>query len=234
MKQVEVSRELLIGLVAACAAALLALAFMLGRASGGSRSTIPAPAGQAPLSPPPADPLAAQPGDPQAAPPAEPQAAQPAEPAPAPAPTAPAVQAAPRAATPAKAAGPGAAVASYFHALERIQPGQLSGDPEAMAKGVLAGLVKGDTSGIDGMIQQSEAARASLDALTPPAPCAAYHQESLAALDDSLGMLRSLRTAIQAGSMPADFAAQAELLRTRTEKLQKMEKDLRARYRLAP
>jgi len=222
MKQVQVSRELLIGLVAACAAALLALAFMLGRASGGARSSLPAPAAPGPA--------AASP------PPAEPQAAPPEEPASAPEPMPPAAAAplAPRPAPPAKAADPvRAGVASYFQAIERIQPGQMGGDPETMAKGVLEALVKGDSSGIDGMIRQSEAARASLGALSPPAPCAAYHHESLAALDDSLGILRSLRTGLQAGSLPADFATQAELLRTRTEKLQKEEKGLRERYGLA-
>jgi hypothetical protein len=222
MKQVEVSRKLLIGLVAACAAAFLALAYMLGRASAGSRSALAAPAAQAPVSPPSA----------------EPQAAPPAEPASAPGPMPPApLQAAPQAPRPAaasKGADPvGAGVASYFQALEQIQPGQMSGDPEGMAKGVLEGVVKGDTSGIDGMIQQSEAARAKLGALTPPAPCVAFHHESLAALDDSLGILRSLRTGLQAGSLPAEFATQAEGLRTRTERLQKEEKALREKYQLA-
>jgi hypothetical protein len=220
MKQVVVSRELLIGLGAGCAAALLALAFMLGRASGGSRSSLPAPAAQAPVSPPPAEP--------QAAPPAEPAAP------PEPMPTAAPAPQAPRPAAPSKVAGPEAGVASYFQAVERIQPGQMGGNPEAMAKGVLEGLVKGDASGIDDMIRQSEAARASLGALSPPAPCAAFHRDSLAALDDSLGVLRSLRTAMQAGSMPADFATRAELLRTHTEKLQKEEKALRERYGLVP
>lgn len=222
MKRVEVSRELLIGLVAACATALLALAFMLGRASGGARSTLPAPAAQALVSPPLAEPQAAPPAEPASAPEPmppialSPQASRPATPA-----------------TPAKAADPiRAGVAGYFQAIERIQPGQLSGDPETMAKGVLEGVVKGDTSGIDGMILQSEAARASLGALTPPAPCAAFHHESLAALDESLGILRSLRTALQAGSLPADFAPQAELLRIRTEKLQREEKTLRDKYGL--
>ncbi len=220
MKQVEVSRKLLIGLVATCATALLALAYMLGRASGVSRSA--APAAQAPVSPPPAEPQAAPPADPASAP-------EPMPPAP--------LQAAPQAPRPAAASKEAvpvnAGVASYFRALEQIQPGQMSGDPEGMAKGVLEGVVKGDTSGIDGMIQQSEAARARLGALTPPAPCVAFHQDSLAALDDSLGILRTLRTALQAGSLPAEFATQAEHLRTQTERLQNEEKALREKYQLA-
>ncbi|MDR3670114.1 MAG: hypothetical protein P4L36_04680, partial [Holophaga sp.] len=126
------------------------------------------------------------------------------------------------------------AVAAYFHAMDQIQPGQLSGDPEALARGILEGLVKGDATGFDGMIRQTEEARASLAALTPPAPCAGYHQESLAMLGDSLAMLRTIKGSVQGGSgVPtADFTAQASRLRTRAEALQTQEQQLRRRFGL--
>jgi hypothetical protein len=128
------------------------------------------------------------------------------------------------------------AVASYFQAIDRIQPGQLGADPEAMAKGIIEGLGKGDTSGIDGMIRQSEAVRAKLAALATPAPCVAHHQESLGALDDSLRILQTVRTSMLTSSpnaLPVDFAGQATQLRERAEKLQQEEKALRERYGLA-
>jgi hypothetical protein len=126
------------------------------------------------------------------------------------------------------------AVAAYFLAMDRIQPGQLSGDPEALARGILEGLVKGDATGFDGMIRQTEEARASLAALTPPAPCAGYHQESLAMLTDSLAMLRTIKGSVQgaSGAPAADFTAQASRLRVRAEALQAEEQQLRRRFGL--
>src|ERR1035438_9880374 len=47
------------------------------------------------------------------------------------------------------------------------------------------------------MIQETEAAKESLAALTPPASCAAHHRESLGSLDDALEILRSLKTAME-------------------------------------
>ena len=233
MTRIEVNRNLLIGLAAAATAAVLGLAFVLGRASAG-RALPATPA--APSSAHPAAPVAASaPADPAL--PASPEAPLPLPPpvrAPQEAPARPALPAAAPAVVPADSAR--AAVAAYFQAVGRIQPGQMGGDPQAMAQGVLDGLLKGDSTGLDGMIRKSEAARASLAALVAPAPCAAYHQASLAALDGSLGLLRSLRSAAQAGNssaLPADFAARAESLRSGAEHLQGQEKQLRERYGLA-
>ena len=225
MKKVEVSRGLLIGLVATCAAAVLAMAFLLGRESSRPR---PVPALAAPA-----------PDLPATAPPADPAGPEPAPFLPAPAGETPR----PRPVPPAATVPPGAAVdpvrtavASYFQAIDRIQPGQLGADPEAMAKGIIEGLGKGDTSGIDGMIRQSETVRAKLAALATPAPCVAHHQESLGALDDSLKILQSVRNSMLTSSpsaLPQDFASQANQLRERAEKLQQEEKTLRERYGLA-
>jgi len=47
------------------------------------------------------------------------------------------------------------------------------------------------------MIRETEAAKESLAALTPPASCAAHHRGSLGSLDDALEILRSLKTAME-------------------------------------
>ena len=65
------------------------------------------------------------------------------------------------------------------------------------ASGMAAALAKGDTSGLDRMNQETEAAKESLAALTPPASCAAHHRGSLGSLDDALEILRSLKTAME-------------------------------------
>jgi hypothetical protein len=215
MAKVEVSRGLLVGLGAALAAVTLALAFVLGRTTA---HPAPAPAA-GPVQPSPVAQPAADP-PPREAPVSMPAAGP---------------QLAPQLPVPARP-GPDPqreAVAAYFRAVDQIQPGQMGGDPEAMARGILGGLVKGDSTGFDGMIRQAEEARDRLAALTPPAPCAGYHQESLAMLADSLGMLRSIKGSLQGSGAPAaDFTAQANRLRTRAEALQAQEQQLRRRYGL--
>jgi hypothetical protein len=122
-------------------------------------------------------------------------------------------------------------VAAYFRALDRVQPGPLSGDPEALARGLVEALFKGDPSGFDGMLRQAESSRAALAAVDPPAPCAAFHQESLAFLDDSLALLRSIRESLTVpGASAPDVAAQATGLQARAGQLQREEKELRQRY----
>jgi len=227
MGQVLVSRGLVAGLAGTAGAAVLALVFLLGRASA------PAPRGLAPSPPAPA-----------AAPAAEAPAQVPATTeAPAPEPAAPpAPPAAPaalrpvvRPAVPPPAAGSSerAAVQAYFAAVERIQPAQ-SGDPDAVAQQLVGGLAKGDSSGLDGMFQQAQATRARLAAITPPAPCAAFHRESLAVLDGGLEMMQSLKQSLassgQGGSALQDLSARANELKARSEALQAQEKALRQRY----
>jgi hypothetical protein len=129
-----------------------------------------------------------------------------------------------------------AAVAAYFDAVDHLQPGKMSGDAEGTAREMAAALAKGDTSDLDGMIRETEAARERLVALTPPTPCIAHYRESLGSLDDALGMLRSLKTAMgspdPAGQL-TEVASRAGALRSRSEALQKEDLALRLLYGLA-
>ena len=96
-------------------------------------------------------------------------------------------------------------------------------------------LAKGDTSGLDRMIRDTEAARQKLAALVPPSSCAAHYRESLGSLDDALSMLRSLKAAVESPEPAAGLAAvgtQAGALRTRSEALQREEAALRQRFGL--
>jgi hypothetical protein len=126
-------------------------------------------------------------------------------------------------------------VAAYFDAIDHIQPGQMSGDPESMAQGIMGGLAKGDSSAFEGMIQQAESARAHLASILPPQPCATYHRESLASLDAGLALMRSLKAAMasQSGDVQlSPLASQADSLRKRSEELQREEQALRRLYRV--
>ncbi len=219
MAKVEVPKGILIALGSALAAALLALVFLLGRESGrrGAMgnltpmaqpgSALPVSAG-ARLNPAPVAPSLSPAPAPLVAPgPAEPQDPQ------------------------------RPAVAAYFAALDRIAPGQLAGDPQTLAQEMVAGLAKGDTSGFDRLAGQAVEARRKVAALVPPASCAAFHQESLALLDENLGMLKSVQRALEGadaeGSL-ASMVAHAQALQARSDALQRADKALRQRYGLLP
>jgi hypothetical protein len=125
-----------------------------------------------------------------------------------------------------------AAVVAYFKAVEAIQP-ESSGDPETVAGQIAVGLGKGDTSGIDAMMQQAKDSRSRLAALTPPQPCAAYHRELLASLDGGLDMMQTLKQ-MMASPNPAqqapDITSRANAMKARSDSLRNQEQDLKQRY----
>ena len=228
--RVQIPKGLLIGLVAVAGAAVLGLVFLLGRETGRS--------GPAPAAPPSPAPMAAA-ADAPAPAVAVPEPA-PALPSPEPAPVAtPApLPPPPSSAKPAPAADADqqtrAAVTAYFKAVDALQP-QSGGDPQQVAEEVVGGLGKGDTSGVDNMVQQAQATRDRLAAITPPQPCAAYHQALLASLDDGLDMLRAIRRMVTGGdpnaaSSAQTLAARANDMKTRSDALRAQEQALRKRY----
>ncbi|MEO8585554.1 MAG: hypothetical protein ABI584_05295 [Acidobacteriota bacterium] len=234
MEKVSVSRGFLIGVVGVAAAALLALAFALGRESGtGSvaapstriqRIAPPAPRAQDVSPPPPTsstrimDRLEAWVAGPAPSGPVQGAATQTAA-----------------SQVPPALDGERAAVAAYFDAVERIQAGAANGDPNGIAQEMAAALANGDTSALDKMIRETEAAKTRLAAIPPPAPCAAHYRESVGSLDDALEVLRSLKAAMESSEPVAQLAnvtTRATALRSRAEALQKEELALRERYGL--
>ena len=126
-------------------------------------------------------------------------------------------------------------MAAYLAATDRIQEGKMRGDAEGMATELASALAHGDTSGLDRLIRETEDAKGQLALLSPPAPCALHHRESLASLDDALDLLRSLKAAVgtsdPAGPMAA-ISARGAALRSRAETLEREERALRLRYGL--
>jgi hypothetical protein len=123
-------------------------------------------------------------------------------------------------------------VAAYFHTVESLQP-ETGGNPEAAALQATLGLGSGDTSGIDGLIRQALDTRNRLAALAPPQPCAAYHQELLASLDEGLGLMRAIKqmvTSTDPTAQAAQLTDRANALKARSETLKSMEKSLKQRY----
>ena len=127
------------------------------------------------------------------------------------------------------------AVAAYLDAVDRAQPGATGASPEGIANELAAALANGDTSGLDGMIRDTEGTRERLAGLRPPAACAAHQRESLGSLDDALEVLRSLKAAMESPEPAAGLAgvaSRATALRSRAEALQREETALRERYGL--
>ena len=242
MGNVSVNKGLLIGVVAVAAASLLALAYQLGRASGSGEVSAP-PTRIERIAPRPQEEPVRLPA-PAAASIAEHADTRPVS---GPAPPTSAQGAAPQAAAgqvPAPiesergSAGSDpmrASVAAYFDAVDHIQQGAMSGEADGIAHEMAAALASGDTSSLDKMIRQTEAAKASLAAVTPPAPCATHHRESLGSLDEALEVLRSLKAAMESSEPAAQLSrvsGRATELRSRADALQKEELALRQRYGL--
>lgn len=238
MTDVRVSKGFLITIGVVAGGSLLALAFVLGRESG-SGSALPPPAKIERVAPRVRDepvPLptpASAPGTSHAE---APPAFVPVSPAAAPG-TAAAPSAAPfgSAWSDAGSDDARASVAAYFDTVERVQAGSVSGEAESIAREIASALASGDASGVDKLIGETEAAKAGLAAVAPPAPCAAHHREAVASLDDALDVLRALKTAMASSdpvaALPA-VMAKGQALRTRADFLQKEEQALRERYGL--
>jgi len=224
VERVSVNRSLLIGVVVVAVVSLLALAFLLGRTSESGSPSGPLKGREYPgaaVAPPISGPRAPD------QPPSRPSITGPASTGPAPAPAAGERESQ-------GSASARATVAAYLDAVEHIQAGKL-GEAAGVANEMAAALAKGDTSGLDGMIREAEAARGSLGSLAPPPSCAAHYRESLGSLDDALEILRSLKTAMESPEPAAQLpgiATRAAALRSRAEALQKEEVALRQRYGL--
>lgn len=242
MATVNVDRRLLWTLAGVAGLSLLAVAYLLGRASGTER-TEPRSEGAAPafapvlagtganvvMTPAPTSPSA----DPAIAelpfssaehssPDALPESRSPFLPTPDPEPGL----------TPPPEDPERAAVAAYLDAVDAIQASGLAGSPESAANEMAVALARGDASGLDGLVREAEEARRRLLAISPPAACAAHHRETVASFDDALGMLRALKAATgstDAATALADVAARATALKARAESLKVEEEALRRR-----
>lgn len=252
MEEVRVKRSLLIGLVAVAGVALLAVAFLLGRTSGsghpegipsqGPATVVSGPEARPAEGPPlsripgefPAASVATAPLSPESAPFHSEDRTGSSGGAPTPALLA--VGAPTTPGDPAAATDPvAAAVAKYLADVDRIQPANLNGSPESVAAEMAGALARGDTSGLDAMIRQTEAAKERLAAVRPPAPCTVHYEKSLESLDDAMGMLRALKSSMQSPDPVAGLAAvsaRANILQARAEALQSEDRALRQRFGL--
>jgi hypothetical protein len=134
-------------------------------------------------------------------------------------------------ANPAPRASNAAAIRDYFIRMQSIQAVGLTGDSNDVADQLLAGAMKGDSSGLDQVVKSLSDGIDKTKAIQPPPECAAYHQSMIALLTDSIGLVRSLKGALQSGdpSSIASLAMTGNSLKSRTDALEADGKAIRAR-----
>jgi hypothetical protein len=93
-----------------------------------------------------------------------------------------------------------AEVAAYFAATDVLMSAaKENGDPETMARKILAQAAAGDTSGLDEMIAKQRDLAARLGAVRAPAPCADHLRRSVELIERSARFLGTARDAIATG-----------------------------------
>lgn len=234
MEKVTVTKPILIGLVAALAASLSGVAFLLGRES--TRGEAARVSTMAPRTAAVAPPIA-PPGF------APPPVAVDAPAAPTPAPPVPPLRSAPSAAPPTVAGPPpGAtidpelqrAIVEYFARVDRLQQGPATDNSEAFAGQLMKAALDGDTSGFERFLHDAELSQSQLKAIAAPAPCRAYHQSALGLMAESIGMLRAIRSSLSTGDTTAlaGVGAGAGQLQSRLQALEAEKKAILTAYRL--
>jgi pyruvate/2-oxoglutarate dehydrogenase complex dihydrolipoamide acyltransferase (E2) component len=203
------SRRLVIALVAALGVCLLIIGIFIGRESARPDATPPPIAQPAPQKPLP----------PIFEPPATPPAATATAPT---APSAPSVDPEEK-----------RRVAQYFRDVDRLQNVDVD-DPQASAQALIDSAGSGDNSGLQKLVAQARAAEQQARALTPPAPCAAYHKKLVALLAESREMIQKLAAGFAGGSLDAlpSLMTRANSEKARQESLARDEAALKRRYGL--
>lgn len=235
--------------------ALLALAFLLGRMSSQqpaalaatatppvraeTPTSLPLQVGQVPppsrpevpSAPPPApaaSPASASvaPAAPPPAPPPAPLASPPAVPPVVPAPAAP-----PAAPSPVPKAADAPELRRYFEQIDRVLAHTAGmGDANQHATELLQQSMNGDSSGFDRLQSETRQALGALRQIRPPSRCGDYHRLLLHQLEESLTLVKELRSASSSldTSGLQSLAARGHTLQAEADRLKELETRLRA------
>ena len=115
--------------------------------------------------------------------------------------------------------------------MQSIQAVGLGGDSNEVADQLLAGAMKGDSSGLDNVVHSLTEGIDKTKAIQPPPECVAYHTGMLALLNDSIGLVRQLKSALQSGdpNAIASLAMTGTSLKSRTDALEAEGKAIRSK-----
>jgi hypothetical protein len=126
------------------------------------------------------------------------------------------------------------AVASYFRDVDRLQNIDVD-NPEAAATSLIGAATSGDTSGLRQLVSQARDTEQKVRAITPPPPCAQYHERLLSLHAESRSMLQRLEQGLgggDLGSLPA-LLSQANAAKSRSEALASEAREIKRRYGVA-
>lgn len=133
----------------------------------------------------------------------------------------------PPSATPTPAAGaPGHEITDYFIQMDVIRSQSGAGDPNAFAMDLIKAAMGGSTAGFDQLIDDTSRMEAAARQVTPPPDCEAFHQENLAALAESREVLSDMKAALERGDIGelTTIARRAGSLQARAQALQETRK----------
>lgn len=235
--EVKINKNVLLGILAALLAALLLIAFLLGRES--KKETLPVqeqnftatapPAEVREVFPPPVQSFSAPSSSPAFFPqsrqtPQMPQALQSSPPPP------------PAGPTPfnAPAIAKQETARNYFQQMDDIGSSEeMSGNLNEMASIMVQGAFKGDFSSIDDLIARCRRLQGQVQALVVPPPCTEFHRKTLGVLDASCQLYVELKTLIQKGDLSglSRLTAQANSLKGAAKELENMQKEILSRYK---
>ncbi len=232
---VEVPRRTFVLLVGALVIALAGVAFFIGRESAErTPADTSAPSGQSP----------AGPSGVSAAPSAERRSPEPRPAVPLtdsrpggsiPAETGPSLVPAQPAAPPlAQPQNPERdAVARYFQEIDALQAGgAFSSDPQTFAMTLIGQSAQGDWRSFDAMARDQRLLVERAGRVTVPSACQSYHTRSLALMRESMALLESIKSGMQAGNTSAltTLSARAQKLQTEAADLQALGESIKRQY----
>lgn len=113
-----------------------------------------------------------------------------------------------------------AQVAAYFKQVDELQDMGV-GDPQAFAASMLKSVSSGDFSAFDDLLGKARAQRQRLQSMTPPRACGEYHRQALTLSADSVTMLERLKAALMKGDSMAlmSIATEGRALETQANQL---------------
>lgn len=114
-------------------------------------------------------------------------------------------------------------IAAYFRQVDGMQDMGV-GDPQAFAASLLKSVSSGDFSTFDDLLGKARAQRQRLQTLAPPKACDEHHRQALTLSGDSVIMLERLKAALMKGDSMAlmTIATEGRALETQANQLKNL------------
>ncbi len=124
----------------------------------------------------------------------------------------------------------GMSVGAYFQEVDLIHSEEGAGDPNAFAMDLIKGGLGGATSGFDQLIADTKQMELEMQSLNPPADCEAYHEASIEALVESRDMIERMKRAIVGRDIEQlnSIALQSKVLQRKAQAMKEMRKQILA------